>query len=276
VEIKEINEINNLLKTIKRTESNPTFNLKKIETASVIYLKKSLKKLYTKYAEDIQTLPPLFRQDNNKQSNNKFTKTYFISKIKKEPYKIEYVRHNKSVVKDCYRESLSGAQSYFIELYEFVNSNSHELSTLPFELIENGLRKYYIVDERICEFYHNQSYDVKIRFKNIGVEIAPLPSNNKASGYFESIDSCENKSEKTLIVHLGILDKIELDKKTYEILDSFQYVFITSGRAPNLDNFLKRGYRYIPISEITNTLQTQFPEKLLLTRTLSKTINDKT
>jgi len=224
-------------------------------------------------------------EDDNLEDNGLFLKIKKdgeIVKSNKDEFtkgdnKIKYIRHAGNKGKEVYLEALSGSQSYFKSIENFVKKNKKKDINdkfFAYSLIENALMDITVVDERVHDFYDSDS-SVKQRFKNQNISV------------FESFEKLnedikKNKDNKTeennnniLIVHQALIKEKE---DAEEITDKFKYVFITSGSGGVGNSKNEKGgdknnkARFISFANVRSSLMRQYPEKYILVRTLMKTI----
>lgn len=154
-------------------------------------------------------------------------------------------------------------------------------------LIENGLINIAVCDERVVasSFVKDKDYLNILKNENIylvnkflGIEIGDknddvfININKKGEG----LDCRELKKKNIfiLILHLGILDKLEKNKNSLnEIIDELYkcvpHIFITSGRGEEISNVLNNEkVKFINYSIVAKFLVNKNPSKLFLIRQL--------
>ena len=190
----------------------------------------------------------------------------------------------KQPVDVTYLEPLSGAQSYVNSFGILTSANSSELQKVRFvsKLLETGLVRVLIIDERVRKF-ENEHSDVRATFDKIGV--ASLDDTSAAT---EKIFEKELNDETgikdvvvddngrkvgdydILVIHQGIIDKKlsqhsnpeRINKFIEHIKQEIRYVVVTTGRG-NPAN-IPDNVRVVPFSVLESTLFKKYPEKLVL------------
>ena len=203
--------------------------------------------------------------------------TNAIAYWRHENYKTE--RKNSPV----YLEALSGAQSYFSVFSELgkavLDGNDRELNReetgVVAKLVECGLTKILIVDERVARFV-SEHQDVKEAFSHIGIDVLDADS-SKTVEMFKKEDSlslAELKSYDIAIVHQGVIDKRLHDSEALSSVDEFcvrmeenvSCFAITTGRGT--PSTIPPNARVLPFSVIESTLFARYPEKFILVNTV--------
>ncbi len=248
---------------------------------------------------------------NTGEKNNNLPKIYNV-KIEEESnyfeYKegtgniiINYTRHGKLEpdriminTKDereyFYIESLTGSSIHFGLLYNTFDTGNHfKKADMFFKLVENGLLRILIADERISEYVQKKE-DIKIMYKCAGItaisNLDHFIDNIGNIGVISELKTVENKEPNSVemkpafdafIIHQGILDKthseiekiedyINMWKKTY-----FPLIIVTSGRGTPAN--IPANVRFIPFSALESNLISSSISKLILTNTLIKTLS---
>ena len=285
------NIANDLFKELIKTD--------KSAIAKLIDKKSTVVDMFKKYEEDIETLPGLFKettpnqdpketssskdseeessdQDSNEEDTNFFKHKYpFGNNFEvngngnkngvKEIF-IKYKRHvSDKTDKDYYVEALSGCQSYFGAIENFVKSNNIN-DELAYQLIETGLLYITVVDERVYDFYSGNP-QIQKRFDSVNIRVLKDLSGLKSD--------TETTNKDILIIHQGIIDKInEFNESIKTFLSNFTYRYITSGsgdkKSGNNDNPFLKDFKFIPFSNVRSALIRQYPEKYILIQTLMK------
>lgn len=228
----------------------------------------------------------LVRYKNNIDKYYSSNINYF-SDLKTTDKYIRYKRHKKFEEEDIgaiYCEDLSGGAAHFQSLCH-LPKDEHNLSFLICNLIENGLLRIGLADERIYEAATKMGTDLDI-LKYAGVEIIGkicdlyLGEGSKNIGG-ASIDIEDGKvilkqevGYHILIIHQGILDKINVDKfegnNRKERIDTFinllrehiPFICITSGRGKPPE--LPEGTKFLTFSIIETSLLSKPHSKLTL------------
>lgn len=191
-----------------------------------------------------------------------------------ENYKTERKNH------PVYLEALSGAQSYFSvfsELGQSANDGTgedlnREDTGLVAKLIECGLFKVLIVDERVSRFVAEHE-DVKKAFSHIGIDVLDADS-SKTIEMFKAQQSLALVEYDIAIVHQGIIDKRLHDFGALADVDAFcrrmeenvPFFAITTGRGT--PSTIPPNARVLPFSVVESTLFTRYPEKFILVDTI--------
>lgn len=212
--------------------------------------------------------------------------------------KIKYQRHLKTslMYSDCiYAEQLSGIQSFFSLLNNYICNLTPGDASLFVRMAENALLRVLIIDERVSKFLTNhpsmravflnmnisamdfseikdclkESIGIKEEVFNIDLEKLPL--------FYEYSEGQKSKKmEKkwdVLIIHQGVIDKwfsrhskTDVGKLIGNLQEKVMYTVITSGRGrpDNIPDYIK----VLPFSTIESTLFNSCPEKMILTSTI--------
>lgn len=255
--------------------------------------KSSVVNFFKKYEEDIETLPEYFKEAKE-NSPEDYKRYYFdgdsfidvnsLDKEKKDNkdndcnnaiVKIKYKRHaSGKTAGEHYVEAMSGSQSYFTEIENFVKNKAENV--FAYSLIETGLLGLTVVDERVYEFY-NSNPEIAKKFDAVNVFVT------------DKLDDLKNIDKKPvkdiLIVHQGIIDKQgenilkNLDEKIYP----YRYITSGSGDKKNKPNDtdkpkgqenekddIFKDFKFIPFSNVRSALMRQYPEKYILIQSLMK------
>lgn len=271
---------------------------------------------YVKYLENINTLPKLLTSKDDNKNKDKVDDNEIIIEFllefinlsttfdENEEYDICYIRHGDGsrANKNMYKEALSGSQSYFNQLNEFqYEKNYYFRNKLLINLLENGIIKMLIVDERVRNYFDN-NYEFKSNYINSRIyipgviiyefkvkntpvvsiseevivpsKISEIDDNNHIifAGDHKNID---NGRYDVLIIHQGILEKLkgssskDIGKFLKDIKKDIPFVIVTSGRGvpSNLPEYTK----YLSFSNIDSLILKPYHEKLLLTQLVMKT-----
>lgn len=182
-----------------------------------------------------------------------------------------------------YLEPLSGAQSYINSFSILTQGDALQKVRFVSKLIETGLVKVLVVDERLKKFEEDHS-DVKCTFAKIG--IAALGEDSKATtNIFSAMESrsvgkvsaipIDDYATKVgdydiLVIHQGIIDKKLKNHGDPQVIDNFinrlkedvRYVIVTTGRGSPAN--IPENVRVLPFSVVESTLFKKYPEKLVL------------
>ena len=297
---------------------------------------------YDKYQEGIETLPKIFKSnDGNVQGDSQiidpkekvlednllefldFLNFEFIYKHIKglsssfssiQPTQvISYKRHSLlgselDFSEIWYKEALSGSQISF-SLLKNIPKNKYDRHRLFFQMVENGLLRMAIFDERLYK-YCKQKEIVKKRLekgnvwvpyslhygervftmeelrmekgKDIGEEIAyclsPIIKEELHHVTLKQLKSIANID--ILIIHQGILDKIFPQKgnKSTSSVELNRFIRKCKLKTPYVIITSGRGEpsslpdstKFIPYSNIQTMFMQEYPEKLLFTQILMK------
>ena len=154
-----------------------------------------IKKLLSKYAEEIATLPEGFSKSSRKGGGKNLN--WDMANVSEHAKRrLRYVRHGATPKSnDLYLEALSGTQSYLSTL-ERMQKTDYQLLT---RLIENAMLRILVVDERTREFLEKHA-GMEVDFarmnifvaddKRVDEELAILgESGGKSSVVSDSVDS---------------------------------------------------------------------------------------
>lgn len=267
-------------------EFSDTYQL--IQTA-----KKAIDFNYSKYEEDIETLPPYYQLSRNSQKHeNEWSKVVSDFNNLEDGFEIKFVdfetaknnAENTIVFKRhynannelgfLYAESLSGSQFYFNELH-LQSGTVNQKFDLLFYLLETAFIDLYIVDERFEDFINKTSSATKNRLGSTNVKLIKRSSlsQNYKSNISQKISG--DVKQSILIIHLGILQDIAKNTKEekrhiIDTLKKYAQVYITSGKGNTLD--IPNGEKYIPFADIQTSLMKSYPEKMILIKTLMKVV----
>jgi len=259
-----------------------------------------LKNIYTKYEEDIETLPQEYVV---KQSENRKTLKWKINEETRDELKLfltdtgkdkriktedkdnkiiifSYNRHSKLKPRNDlkYNEALSGAQFYFSLLLNNQRDN-YLKEKIILQLIENSLLRILIIDERVSNY--QEKHAVEGTFEHIGISV---PYQIKGDQIFDLTDqkvdltNIPNNKYDALIIHQGMLDKI-IKNKSEKLIDDFikelkkaiPFVLVTSGRGEP-DN-IPENAKFLAFSNIESFILKEYPEKFFLTQMLMKVVS---
>ncbi len=257
-----------------------------------------VKKVYVRYEEDTPTLPVIYRADSAGTAEiklddeiNEIVNLTITSDEYQEPFDIAYNRHS-SVSAAVYSESLSGAQTYF-SILNHLPSDPYLKQKIALQLVENGLLRLIVIDERVAQYLTNFQYSMEEKYRTANIEI-PLRI-KPLEGDSESIDLIQN-AEKSLpildleniadnkydmmVIHQGILDKLnknatksQLSEFLKKVKERVPFIIITSGRGEpeNIPDDAK----FLAFSNIETFLLKDHPEKFLLSQIAMKITSTK-
>lgn len=259
-----------------------------------------LKSIYTKYEENIETLPHEYVAKQSEKQNrfnwkiNKATQdelNLFLTdkgddtRIQTEDKAnrsiiFSYNRHCKLKPRNDlkYNEALSGAQFYFSLLINNQRDN-YLKEKIILQLIENSLLRILIIDERVSNY--QKKHAVEGTFEHIGISV---PSQIKGDQIFDlagrkvDLVNIPHNTYDALIVHQGMLDKIirnkserSIDDFIKEIKKTIPFVLVTSGRGKP-DN-IPDNAKFLAFSNIESFILKEYPEKFFLTQMLMKVVS---
>lgn len=201
---------------------------------------------------------------------------------------IVYTRHAtiKKTFGGTYIESLSGSSIHF-GLLSNLPSDKYQKKQLVLQLIENGLLKMVIIDERVADFVERNDRELEFEKGGIKVPLGKVITTTNGENYEYTIG--ENKGEFSLdnqvnnsdilIIHQGIIDKLKTtDGRNVNpgafvkrMKEKVPFVVVTSGRGKPSNVPLRA--RFMPFSIIESFLLVEPHEKFLLTQTLMKLRN---
>lgn len=211
---------------------------------------------------------------------------------------IKYQRHlvASSMYSDCiYVEQLSGMQSFFSMLNNYMCNLTAGDARLFVRMAENALLRILIIDERVSKFLTNHP-SMRTVFLNMNISATDFAETKNRTKDLLGIKEddfdidleklplfpeypeghSKKKLEKKwdiLIVHQGVIDKwfsrhskTEVGKLIGNLQNKVMYPVITSGRGrpDNIPEYIK----VLPFSVIESTLFSSCPEKILLTSTI--------
>ena len=185
-------------------------------------------------------------------------------------------------IQATYLEPLSGSQSYINSFSLLTRGDELQRARFTVKLIETGLVKVLIVDERLKKFEQDHS-EVKCTFAKIGV--AALGEDSEAVDKLFAISDSREKvlsdiaikdygtkvgDYDILVIHQGIIDKKIHNHSDSEMINSFvnrlkqeiRYVVVTTGRGTPAN--IPGNVRVLPFSVVESTLFKKYPEKLVL------------
>ncbi|MFA8434941.1 MAG: hypothetical protein ACEPOZ_10540 [Marinifilaceae bacterium] len=211
----------------------------------IMMLKNTIKRNYTKYNEDIETLPKYYRLSRadedqyakggkHKQENIVFENYYdkgrdiFFEEpdaknndVKKYKVKIKWAsyqevldqpersivlkRHYNSTSKFMYAEALSGAQSYFNELHAAAKKGKIP-DEMIYDIVETALLNVAIVDERFEEFMNKTDSQTRQRIEGAKVKSVPKEFFFEVTNRDQLIKQFEEA--QVVVVHLAMLEKL--------------------------------------------------------------------
>lgn len=205
-----------------------------------------------------------------------------------------------SELDEYYAEQLSGNNISFNLFKSLPVVGTYAYYKFLFQLIENGLTTYLIVDERFSKFvkenayyelFHNSniivplkvSYDDNILIQDDpGIypdkELKTVEPGRLKITYRELNEKC---SINCLIIHQSLLeqmtsqDNIMIDllirDLKYNISNPIPVVIITSGKGK--PSSMSKYAKFIPFNAIEALLMNKYPDRLLFTQALFKTFN---
>ncbi|MDF1546701.1 MAG: hypothetical protein P1P88_02690 [Bacteroidales bacterium] len=261
----------------------------------ILLSKHTVEANYSKYEEDIETVPPYYKLSNSKVSVKQGWEN-FINKELNIKEKIEFIndytkdkeknivmkRHFSLDTKYKYAESLSGAQSYFNYLHRPPEKFSQKVDIL-IDIIKTARYSIKIIDERFEEFMDKAETSIKNRINACKIECIRREELNK------KIQENNLENDSVLIIHLGILQK-QLDTNSEANLESKDSnendnkgkienliknlrdsiahdIYVTSGKGDSEE--IPESVKFIPFADIQSTLMKAYPEKMILVKILS-------
>ena len=261
-----------------------------------------VKSLFKQYEENIVSLPNGYRVDTrttvgegdnsgNSVELGGFAKVVFDVNHANAGSWIAYRRHDNSLTKEIiFAEPLSGTQSYLTQiarLAENLKKSRGGIITaedfgLCMRLLENGLMRILVIDERVAKFVREHKTEVESTYNSMGISVLDDKLKTDTGVDCETVNVLDefkkmrcNKSLsgkfEILIIHQGVLDKwFPNDKndktKMGKILDGFKemvkYVVITTGRGTPSN--IPEDAHLIPFAVVEAALFRKYPEKLIL------------
>jgi hypothetical protein len=189
-----------------------------------------------------------------------------------------------------YQESLTGAAPHFNLLYStFTTGNALTQAEMYFNLLENGLMRMLIADERISN-YVEKDKKMKDTFLCAGItiieDIEELISNGAINNndFFEKFMTKENEKDSTIdrrrfdlfIIHQGVIDKMKLQPGEVEYLINewkeryFSFVIVTSGRGTPSE--VPINTRFLPFSILESNFITPAISKFIAVKSAYKSL----
>ena len=273
------------------------------------------KKLFKQYEEQIVTLPAGYKVETSKVEDGVvfidglkiITKAGAIEKDTDRHW-IGYRRHTHTIdvkdpAKSLYVEPLSGTQTYLSNLAKVKSDLS-----LQMRLVENGLMRILVLDERVAKFLREHQKEVGPHYKAMNINViddkcveAGLKADSKADGFFtgyskivsaaledyakdpkkegllkklEEIKNNHFQEIDILIVHQGILDKWFTDLKSVEgmkhLLEGFKRLvkYVVVTTGRGTPDNIPEEAHLLPFAVVESTLFKKYPEKLILTDTI--------
>lgn len=259
------------------------------------------------------TVPEILCKDFNLEDGNNQTDSilekYFHEYVDcgSESTAISYCRHlgvgninaGAREGNDSYQEGLSGSQVlYNLIVMDLMNNDIRGARTVM-NLIENGIFRVAILDERIIRFCIS-SKDVLSRYSGMKINVMeaikwkdrnyefdkePIHENSGVNGgiYFRLLTEQHSVYKlgsgykpDIFIIHQGILDKMGVGKREdgeqfiKAVYEEVKYCYVTTGRGEPTN--MPSNARYIPFSSLETALMKAYPEKLMLMQTLMKAI----
>ena len=200
---------------------------------------------------------------------------------------IRYQRHRavyapKKDFDYLYRENLGGGAMHF----HLFSHPPGWIEQTVFNLIENGLLRIGIADERVAgsgvlktdDYYKDLKAAGIVFIKSFfGFELDYVYGNKEE--YIRIENAGENKKSfiDILIVHQGILDKItnmskdKIEEELSNLKEKIPFIFVTSGRGR--PDEVPDGVKFVPFGIIESTLLQRPHSKLLLIKQLLGGIN---
>lgn len=256
-----------------------------------------VKSLFRQYEENIVSLPRGYKKEPTATNGDRLEEDNFgaIDKVafnadglNNDIKWIAYRRHDNSLKNGIvFAEPLSGTQSYLTEIIrvaQYKSDGDSKVKDCGFctRLLENGLLRMLIIDERVAKFVREHSTEVEDTYKSMGIAVLDDQlkgaANESAVAYFRSFKITGREDPQTpcnefeiLIIHQGVLDKwFPKDKNSKEAMQSileglkksFKYVAITTGRGSPAN--IPEDAHLIPFAVVESALFRKYPEKLLL------------
>lgn len=281
---------------------------------------------HLKYQERIETVPRIYQANDAYQyrrgGGNDPMKgreefhtllnkpiTWLNDKPAKGTKKIFYDRHQNRIDKDLiYSEAISGSQIYYSVLNNIPNSDD-ERNKFYYQLVENGLLRILIIDERIHSYYEEKGMSrllsgnihipLAIYFEDIAFGMSHLKK-EKWVDYSKEIFVYERRPDRksvldqgeakiiqkyamdgegignfeVIIIHQGILDKMfenDIDKRDRFIQKcKLEVPYVAVTTGRGQPENLPKDTKIISFSNLQAFFMTDYPEKLLFTQVLMK------
>ncbi len=194
-----------------------------------------------------------------------------------------------------YHENLSASTIHF----ELINSALHNKESrvrMLYSLIENGLFRILVADERIARYVANNK-KAKDNFSVSGIDVVKSIKVSKGSNAgeekadelqfadgdletFGTLKDCITEGVyHMLIIHQGILDRLSGSGENLEEIirhwkfNYFPYIFVTSGRGVPAQ--VPTNSKFIPFSVVESALIRTYHEKFILTQIIMKSLPGK-
>jgi hypothetical protein len=190
-----------------------------------------------------------------------------------------------------YQESLTGGAPHFNLLYStFTTGNAVNQAEMYFNLVENGLMRMLIADERISN-YVEKNKKMKDTFLCAGItiienieEVIARGANNNNDFFdyctlekFMTIRENAGKRRFDLfIIHQGVIDKMKLQSGEVEDLinewkkNYFSFVIVTSGRGTPSN--VPINTRFLPFSIMESSFITPAISKFIAGKSAYKSL----
>ena len=279
----------------------------------IVTVHEQAKQMFKQYEENIVSLPDGYMPEKGASSNSN-VKEVTVNGIKVafnhdalggNAKWITYRRHDNTLDKGkgvVFAEPLSGTQSYLTQIMRLVsNLQAGEITatekSLCARLLENGLMRVLVIDERVAKFVREHAAEVAKYYNSMAISVmddncqttvidAEQGPITQAASYFnekskatlkayaEGKETSQNITAldfEILIIHQGILDKwfneFKNDKeKMRKLLEGMKemvkYVVITTGRGTPVN--IPKDAHLIPFAVVEAALFRKYPEKLML------------
>lgn len=200
---------------------------------------------------------------------------------------IAYIRHHSSEgIPHLYHEELTGNAAHFTQLLHFGNY----IEETRCRLVENGLLRVAIADERVLDSptrkaEHSKLVNAGLRFTNQFFNVTLFQDSDKKAGYVDISAKGSSEPLDILIVHQGILDKLDndtlskypseaddnrigqIEQLLIKLKENIPFIIVTSGRGKPVN--LPAGVKFIPFSQVEANILTKPHSKYTLTNTLT-------
>ena len=276
------------------------------------------KKLFKQYEEQIVTLPSGYKINTAsevKQGDEASGEEVTLDGVEiviniegvenRNSHWIGYRRHAHTIdgCKSLYVEPLSGTQTYLSQLTKVKDNLG-----LQMRLIENGLMRILVLDERVAKFLREHQKEVGPYYKSMNINViddkwveagsnedsaldgfftgytnevsaalegyAKVPNDDESSKKLEDIKNNYFSEIDILIVHQGILDKWFTDLKSVEgmkhLLEGFKRLvkYVVVTTGRGTPENIPEEAHLLPFAVVESTLFKKYPEKLILTDTI--------
>lgn len=224
---------------------------------------------------------------------------------------VRYVRHDTSIkTNDASLTHLSGKMPSF-QLFSILREDSLAKRFFKIDLLESGLIRYLIIDERLSNYFYNLTdnniinryldcgiiipNNVELNYKSDGKPwyLSRIPSSNfnnlksnkfirsniEFDYFFSNIDTYKRRSFNTVIIHQSILETLfepvnilEKNEVIKEFFFNLRIIFPSVIITSGRNrSILFEDIKFIPFTIIEEFIMSEYPDKISLTNNLLNT-----